>query len=459
MTSAGISAAGSGTPEAHTAGATSTLIDGTQITDHWLDVPLDHQAPLDHRAPDGERIRIYAREFVAAEASAQGRDHVESLPWLLFLQGGPGGKGTRPAKLGGWMSEAGAKFRILMLDQRGTGLSAPLTRHSLAARGDAAAQAAHMRHFRADSIVKDAEAFRRALGLTSWSVLGQSFGGFATLSYLSFAPESLTRALITGGLAPLTGHADRVYRATYAKMRARNYEHFDRFPQDREILDAVFAHLRTHHVQLLDGSALTPARFQLVGMLLGGNARADSLHYLLEEAFTGPEQTELSDTFLAAVGQQLSFAANPMYAVMHESIYGQPAKLTDGRAATGWAAQRVGAEFPEFDAEGASPLLLGEMILREHLLLDPTLKDLVEAADRLAAVEDWEPLYDLAQLGRNRVPTAAALYTDDVYVARELSWETADLIGGISVWETSEFHHDGLADDGARVFAELLKRT
>ncbi|PRZ16228.1 proline iminopeptidase [Nesterenkonia sandarakina] len=442
-----------------TAGVTSTLIDGTLITDHWLEVPLVHSAVMNPQARDGEAIRIYAREFVAAEAAAQGREHVESLPWLLYLQGGPGGKGSRPAKLGGWMAEAGARFRILMLDQRGTGLSTPLTRHSLELRGDAATQAAYMRHFRADSIVADAEAFRRALGLTSWSVLGQSFGGFCTLSYLSFAPESLDRALITGGLAPLSGHADRVYRATYAKMRTRNYEHFGRFPQDREILDAVFAHLRTHRVQLLDGSALTPARFQLVGMLLGGNTRADSLHYLLEEAFTGPDQTQLSDTFLAAVGQQLSFAANPMYAVMHESIYGQPAGRTDGRAATGWAAQRVAAEFPEFDAAGASPLLLGEMILREHLLLDPALTPLVDAADLLAGVEDWEPLYDLEQLRRNRVPTAAALYTDDVYVARELSWETADLVGGISVWETSEFHHDGLGDDGARVFGELLKRT
>lgn len=432
---------------------TSTLIDGTQITDHWLEVPLDH------RAPDAEAIRIYAREFVAAEAAAQGRQHVESLPWLLYLQGGPGGKGSRPAKLGGWMAEAGKAFRILMLDQRGTGLSTALTRHSLNLRGDAAAQAAYMRHFRADSIVADAEAFRRTLGLRSWSVLGQSFGGFCTLSYLSFAPESLDRALIIGGLAPLTGHADRVYRATYAKMRARNYEHFARFPEDREVLDAVFAHLRNHRVQLLDGSTLTPARFQLVGMLLGGNTRADSLHYLLEEAFTGPDRTALSDTFLAGVGQQLSFAANPMYAVMHESIYGQPAERTDGRAATGWAAQRVGAEFPEFDAEAASPLLLGEMILREHLLLDPALAPSLEAADQLAGVEDWEPLYDIDQLRRNRVPTAAALYTDDVYVARELSWETADLVGGISVWETNEFHHDGLGDDGARVFAELLKRT
>ena len=432
--------------------AQSVLIDGTRITDHWLDVPLDH------RAAEGEQIRLYAREFVTAESLRQGRDHVESLPWLLFLQGGPGGKGSRPAKLGGWMSEAGKQFRILMLDQRGTGLSTALTRRSLTARGDAAAQAAYMRHFRADSIVADAEAFRRSLGLSSWSVLGQSFGGFTTLTYLSFAPESLDRALITGGLAPLSGHADRVYSATYANMRARNREHFARFPQDREILDAVFEHLRQNSVRLLDGSELTPERFQLIGMLLGGNTRADSLHYLLEEAFDSPARTELSDTFLAAVGQQLSFASNPMYAVMHESIYGQPAELTEGRAATDWAAKRVREHYPEFDADAQSPMLLGEMIFPEHVSGDPTLAELAEAADLLAQVEDWAPLYDLAQLRRNRVPTAAALYTDDVFVARELSWQTADQVAGISVWETNEFHHDGLGEDGARVFSELLRR-
>ena len=36
--------------------------------------------------------------------------------------------------------------------------------------------------------------------------------------------EGLQRSLVTGGLAPLTGHADRVYRATYARMRARAEE-------------------------------------------------------------------------------------------------------------------------------------------------------------------------------------------------------------------------------------------
>ncbi|GAA3056005.1 MULTISPECIES: alpha/beta fold hydrolase [Actinomycetes] len=430
-----------------------TLLDGTRLTEHRLRVPLDHAAP------DGEGLDLFAREFVTPEAAARGEDHVARMPWLLFLQGGPGGKGTRPARTPAWMQEAGSRFRILMLDQRGTGLSTPLTRHSVLRRGRAAEQAAYLRRFRADAIVHDAEAFRRHLGLQSWSVLGQSFGGFCTLTYLSLFPDSLDRALITGGLPPLTGHADRVYQATYAKMAARNREHFARFPEDRDRLDEIVDHLRRHEVLLPDGSPLTVPRLQSVGMLLGGNTRADSLHYLLEEAFVAPGTDALSDTFLHAVHQQISFAAAPMYAVMHESIYGQPAEMTDGRGDTGWAAERVLEDHPEFCPTGTSPMLTGEMILRHHLALDPALAPLAEAADRLADVDDWEPLYDLDQLARNEVPTAAAVYTDDVYVARELSLETASRVRGLSVWETDEFHHDGLHDNGARILRELLHRT
>jgi hypothetical protein len=57
--------------------------------------------------------------------------------------------------------------------------------------------------------------------------------------------------------------------------------------------------------------------------------------YLLEEAFVhGPGGPELSDTFLHGVHASLSFAANPMYAVLHEPCYAQ-------QAATRWAAERT----------------------------------------------------------------------------------------------------------------------
>ncbi|PZF80661.1 hypothetical protein C1I92_24730, partial [Jiangella anatolica] len=62
----------------------SVRLGGLVLRDHWFD------APLSHAAPAGERIRLYAREVVSAS------DPDRELPWLLFLQGGPGGKATRP---------------------------------------------------------------------------------------------------------------------------------------------------------------------------------------------------------------------------------------------------------------------------------------------------------------------------------------------------------------------------
>src|SRR5690606_1106350 len=108
-------------------------------------------------------------------------------------------------------------FRVLLLDQRGTGRSTPITARTIITRGDAEAQADYLALFRADSIVADAEVIRRRLvgDGSAWSVLGQSCGGFCTLHYLSVAPEALSTAYITGGLGPLTATADDVYRATY----------------------------------------------------------------------------------------------------------------------------------------------------------------------------------------------------------------------------------------------------
>lgn len=138
---------------------------GMDVTDHFIDVPLDHANP------EGEKISVFARE-ISTDASR---------PWLLFLQGGPGGKSPRPGSLTGWLAEAVKHFRVLLLDQRGTGLSSPANRQTLPLRGDSAAQARYLSHFRADSIVRDAEAFRKHLGIEQWSTLGQSYGGFCTL--------------------------------------------------------------------------------------------------------------------------------------------------------------------------------------------------------------------------------------------------------------------------------------
>ncbi len=415
---------------------------GMRTAEHYFEVPLDHFAA------GGETITVFAREYVSADHSAEA---AAELPWLLYLQGGPGGRGNRFPTLGGWSKAAAKDFRILMLDQRGTGLSSPIDRNTLPLRGSDLDQARYLEHFRADSIVADAEAIRTALGAAPWTIYGQSYGGFCALSYLSFAPEGLREALITGGLPPLAGPADRVYQATFRRVASRNAEYFGWYPQDREQVNRIARHLRDAEELLPDGSRLTVERFQMVGSYLGGNTRVDGLHHLLEDAFVStPDGERLSDAFLEQVRGLVSRASNPLYALMHESIYGQG-------EATDWAALRVLQDYPEFRPDVPAPLLTGEMVYPWYFDQDPALRPLRTVAQLLAEKDDWKPLYDPERLALNTVPVAAAVYSDDIYVDRDLSLETAAAVRGLQVWESDEFHHDGIADDGEAIFGRLLR--
>ncbi|KOV09962.1 alpha/beta hydrolase [Streptomyces sp. XY431] len=430
--------------------STASRLPGIAFTDHVF------QVPLDHAAPQGEQIEVYAREVVAS-----GRTGDTDLPWLLFLQGGPGGKAGRPLGRDGWLERALDDHRVLLLDQRGTGRSTPATRQTLARRGGAKEQAEYLAHFRADSIVRDAELIRRRLlgGDRRWSVLGQSFGGFCTLTYLSIAPEGLDRAFVTGGLAGLRSSADDVYRAAYPRVVGKNEGHYARFPQDVDAVRRIAGHLAGTPAPLPDGGLLTVEAFQALGMLLGTGSGSGTLHYLLEEAWVeGVEGPELSDTFLAGAQAQLSFAQGPLYAVLHESIYGQ--RSVDP-AGTAWAAERVRAEFPEFDARaalesGAPVLFTGEMIYPSMFDTDPALRPLKETAELLAARTDWPDLYDPAVLAANEVPVFAAVYHDDMYVDTADSLETARAVRGVRTWITNEWEHDGLRVSGGKVLDRLI---
>ncbi|BEL09658.1 alpha/beta fold hydrolase [Actinoplanes sichuanensis] len=384
--------------------------------------------PLNHADPDGPRIEIFAREVREPGVTAEGR------PFLVYLQGGPGSRAPRDLPV--WLRRAARDYRVVLLDQRGTGRSTPLTRQTLAGIED---QAGYLAHFRADSIVADAELLRAHLaGDRPWSVLGQSFGGFCAVTYLSFAPHGLREVIITGGLPGLTATAEDVYRAAYPRVLAHNERFFKRYPEDEAIAGRVVDALREQDARLPGGDRLTPRRFQTIGIHLGSNARFDLLHHLLEEAFAGDQVSEL---FLRRVDAAISFAENPLFAVVHEAIYGQG-------AATGWAAQRVRAEFPAFDLDAGGPVrFTGEMIYPWLFEEDPALIPLAAAADRLAAKSDWTPLYDLDRLAANEVPVAAAVYFDDMYVDRDMSLATAAHIGNVRPWVTNEYAHDGLGRD------------
>ncbi|MFJ4781837.1 alpha/beta fold hydrolase [Streptomyces sp. NPDC088794] len=421
---------------------------GVVLTDRRFTVPLDHDDPA------GETIELYAREVVGSDKAHQ------NLPWLLYLQGGPGFGANRFVGRQAWLDRALKEFRVLLLDQRGTGHSTPATRQTLPLRGGPAEQADYLTHFRADSIVRDCEAIRAEVtGGAPWTVLGQSFGGFCAVHYLSSAPEGLTAAVITGGLPSLDAHADDVYRAAYPRIERKVAAHYARYPQDVERARRIADHLLAHDVTLPNGYRLTVEAFQTLGIVLGGSEGSHRLHYLLEHAFVRtPQGPALSDAFQDEVQAQLSYAGHPLYALVHESVYAQDERPT------AWSAERVRGEYPQFDAAkalaGDGPLLFtGETIHPWMFDNDPALRPLRETAELLAARTDWTPLYDPARLAANEVPVAAAVYHDDMYVDATHSLETARAIRGLRTWVTDEFEHDGVRAGGPRVLDRLLALT
>lgn len=408
-------------------------VPGLRLTDHRVRVPLDHDRP------DGPTIEVFAREVASVDHAG------DDLPWLLFLQGGPGGKSPRPMAADGWLGRAVQTHRVLLLDQRGTGRSTPVTGATVAGLGDAEL-AAYLRHFRADSIVADAELLRaRLTGGRPWETLGQSYGGFVTLTYLSRAPEGLARCYVTGGLPPVDATAADVYARTFPRIAAKTRELYRRFPEDAATLRAIADHLDAEDVRLPDGDRLTTRRLRLLGHGLGMGDGHLKLHWLLEEAWHGDR---LAAQFRYDVMAATGYVDSPLFA-LQEYCYGQG-------AATGWAAAAELARRPEF-AEDADPLLLTGETMFPWMFTDiAALRPFAGAAELLAAYDEWPALYDLDRLAANEVPVLAAVYFDDMYVDAELQLRTAARVGNVRTWVTDEYEHDGLRASGGAVLGRLL---
>lgn len=424
---------------------------GVTVHEHHIAVPLDHFASA---SQGSETIEVFARELV--------REGGEDLPHLVFLQGGPGGRGPREGNLdGGWIGRALTHYRVVLLDQRGTGQSTRLDSQTLADLPDDRARADRVALFRQDQIVADAEAVREELtGGKPWTTLGQSYGGFLTLTYLSMAPQGVAASMLTGGLPGLVG-IDDIYRLTYERTAARNRVHFARHPEDERTVRDVAAHLADTEEVLPTGERLSPTRFRMIGMGLGMQTRTDLLHYLLEGPWVSVRgERRLSREFLEGIWAEVQMA--PMYGVLHESIYaGATPALADAAAPTNWSAERLARETPGFVPD-ADPLdtsepyyLTGEHMMHAFFEEDPNLRPLLGATEILAERTDWTPVYLPEVLSQTSTPVAAAVYYDDMFVPRELSLDTAAAIRGARVWVTNEYQHDGVRASGGRVFDHL----
>jgi pimeloyl-ACP methyl ester carboxylesterase len=388
-----------------------TLLDLT-VEEHTLTVPLVWDDPADSRTID-----IFAR-VVAREGG-------ESLPYLVFLQGGPGHEAPRPfhsSTSPAWLDEALAHYRLVLLDQRGTGRSTPV---GDLARGTGAV-AEHLTHLRADSIVRDCEAIREHLGAATWSVLGQSFGGFTTLAYLSTDASSLQDVFITGGLSAIGRHPDDVYALCYEKMRTTSERYYRRFPEHRDAMRRLVDLADAGDIVLPDGEVVSRSRLRSMGSALGTNDGWQTVWSLLE-------RDPSSNAFRYDLMHAMPFdGRNPLYFAFHESSY------ADGHA-TRWSAERTEPS----DFRDDPTLFTGEHIRRDWTETVPAFRPWRDVTLALAEHE-WPSIYDAEAIAASGATGAAAVYVDDVYVPMEFSLETARLLPDVKLWVTSEHEHNGL---------------
>jgi pimeloyl-ACP methyl ester carboxylesterase len=173
--------------------------------------------PLDPVRPAGPQIDI---QFAVLPALARNR---KPDP-VLFFAGGPGQSAIELAgALARLFGRLGNRRDIVLIDQRGTGRSAPLRcdapapAQPLAETSDAGRQLARLRacrsrlqelpygdlrQFTTTVAMQDADAVRRALGVERVNLVGASYGTRAALDYLRQFPQVVRRVVIDGVAPP-----------------------------------------------------------------------------------------------------------------------------------------------------------------------------------------------------------------------------------------------------------------
>lgn len=451
-----------------------------------MDVQLTYIRHLSAN-PGSGNIQLFARSATKAEKPADYDPKAApdpkktQLPWLVYLQGGPGFECRSPENVSWSRTILDKGYQVLMLDQRGnpqrlhcyrkaltlfsgTGLSTAISQSSLQLRGDEKVQTEYMKSFRADSIVKDCEAIRKALTVDypedkkKWSIMGQSFGGFCSTTYLSFYPEGLKEAFLFGGLPPLRDNADEVYEKLYARVKLRNEAYYDKYPEDVARVKRIVKLLTrfgdtTVRVQGGEGY-LSARRFLQLGIYFGKHGGFDDVHSLVLRADTDLSQFgHLTRPTVLALEHAQSWDTNVIYALLHEPLYCQG-------EASNWSAERLLEKFPAFslaNVDKNDPVFFtGEMIYPFMFDCYPELTKLKTVGHMLAEAKDWPKLYDIEQLKKNEVPTYAAVYVDDMYVDFDLSMETARTIKGCKPFVTNMMYHNGISAKTDEVLKEIF---
>lgn len=430
------------------------------------------QVPLDYSKPDAGTVTLFGRATTPYEKPIVAPEKPPSpRPYMLFLQGGPGfgcGPPEESAKMGDILSQG---YQTLDLDHRGVGLSTPVTAETLKLLGGDSVdgQVNYLRLMRQDNTVRDCEAVRKLLNkdlegeAAKWSIMGQSYGGFVGLSYLSMHPEGLRECFFTGGMAPIGKTAEELYDVTFGRVAKRTEQFYQKFPQDVANVKRIAAHIESKggRIPLPGGGFLTVPRFLSLGIVFGGHGGFNELHNVITALTTSLDQFGIfARPALAAVEAMSSFDNSIIYAILHEAIY------CDGPISTSWSAQRAGEKRPDYfwlkqgavTANHDGPLYFsGEMVFPWQFEVFDELVSLREVANKIAAANDWGYIYDQDQLRKNEVPVYAVSYVDDMFVDFNFATNTANMTKNTKVFATNAIYHNGIRTRAAEVCKQLFK--
>ncbi|KAF6746774.1 alpha/beta-hydrolase [Ephemerocybe angulata] len=433
---------------------------GLKVIERYFDLPLDYSKP------EGTKIKIFARQVIPTD-KAKTLNKQSDLPIVVYLQGGPGYEIPFRGRSGfaGELYKNG--YQVLWIDQRGTGLSTALSPDTVPSHIQTPRETAdYIKHFLARNIVRDCETIRRILlgnrpneEDRKWTILGQSWGGWLSLTYLSFHPEGLKEVWLTGGLAPIAlNEPGEVYKRLIPRLAKRNAIYYQKYPADIARIRKIAAYLDSNDVVLPNGTTLSITVLQLLGMSFGAKGGIDNVHQIIFRVAQDLEIFgKLSYKTLHMIEQEHGFDENPLYAILQEPIYcqGAPAR---------WAAKRAFESETQFSwnhvksLSDSEPLyLLGETMLPEMYDSFAGLRPWKEVAHILAEDDNWTPPFDLEQLAKNEVKVSAVTYYDDMYVDFDLAQDTARRVKNVEQYITNQHGHDGLRQDASDVIGKLIQ--
>ncbi|KAL1899190.1 hypothetical protein Sste5346_003112 [Sporothrix stenoceras] len=407
---------------------------------------------------------------------------VPDKPIAVYLVGGPGSDNPFTANPEVTDHYLNLGFQVLFMDYRGTGSSTLQRADQLDTNAfpnnamaypegvvpslqglTAEKQAETLTWYRQDNIVRDLEAIRKHLvsagikAANKWTLVGQSYGGWVSFTYLSFYPEALNMVIVTGGIPPVGQEADDVYRNTYKTVITACDKFYQEYPHHVDNVKRIVKHIQNHPtpIGMPGGGKLTPERFLCVGRTLGttnGDMKVDSAIMAcirdLGEDETQPDRELTRDT-LIKIESWLRFEERPLYAILQEPIYTEhPLRASD------WSAEKIGNDYDQYwwlkdgalkrafspknkaDEDFASENLNGKQIYLSaehvyHFHYDQfqALQPLKKAAEILAKKDNWPPLFDVKQLKNNKVPTSSLSYERDMFIDANMSRETLTKMG------------------------------